>query len=761
MDRAFQLLFKYRPIAFEQGEFTFLAPSSFRGALVVAALLGTVGVATYTLASGRAGRRERGVMAGLRVALLAILLFCLLQPALVISTVAPQQNFLGILVDDSRSMRLADAGGEPRSAFVAEAFTPGGSALLEALAERFTLRFFRFSSTAARMESPSELTWEGTSTHLAEALDAARQELSGVPLAGLVLVTDGADTGGRPLAPALVPLQAAGIPVFTVGVGEEAIAPDIEMGRVELPRSVLDGTTLLVDVVITQSGIGRRTVPLIVEDDTRLLAEEQVELGPDGEPVVARVAFHLEAPGPHRVRVRIPVQQGERVAENNAREAWIEVRGDREKILYFEGEPRFEVKFLRRAVAGDANLQLVVLQRTAESKFLRLEVDDADELAGGFPRSREELFRYRALILGSVEASFFSQDQLQMIADFVSQRGGGLLMLGGRGAFAEGGWTGTAVAEVLPVALGAPAPGRDAPPAEVKARLTPAGAAHAALRLSGDAAQSAARWDSLPALTVVNPVTQLRPGATALLVGSGEGPAGGQVVLAHQRYGRGRALAFTPQDSWLWQMHADVPLENESHETFWRQTLRWLLDGTPSHLTAALERDQVEPGRTVRLTATVRDSTFLEVNDAQVVARVLGPTGLLPDEPMAWTVERDGEYAAQLRADEEGEYEIEVVATRDGVTLGTDTTYLRAAPSSEEYFGAGRRTALLARIARETGGRSYTPRSVHTLPEDITLTGAGVTLVEERELWDMPVLFLLMLALMGAEWALRRSRGLA
>lgn len=761
MDRVFELLLKYRPIVFEQGDFAFLAPWSVRGALVVAAVVGAAAVATYTLASGRTRRAERGVMAGLRVALLGVLLFCLLQPALVISTVAPQQNFVGILVDDSRSMRLADAGGEPRSAFVTQAFTPGESRLLEELAQRFTLRFFRFSSTTARMESPSELTWDGTSTDLTGALDAARQELSGVPLAGLVLVTDGADTGGRPLAPALVPLQAAGIPVFTVGLGEEAISPDIELGRVELPRAILDGTTLLVDVVVTQSGMGRRTVPLFVEDETRLLAEEQVELGPDGEPVVARVAFQLEAPGPHRVRFRIPVQEGERVAENNAREAHIEVRGDREKILYFEGEPRFEVKFLRRAVSEDANLQLVVLQRTAESKFLRLEVDDADELAGGFPRSREELFRYRALVLGSVEASFFSQDQLQMIADFVSQRGGGLLMLGGRAAFAEGGWTGTAVEEVLPVALDAPASGRDGNLAEVKAHLTPAGAAHAALRLGSDAAQSAARWDSLPALTVVNSVTRLRPGATALLTGGSEGPAGGQVVLAHQRYGRGRALAFTPQDSWLWQMHADVPLENESHETFWRQVLRWLLDGTPTHVAAGLEREQVETGQAVRLTATVRDSTFLEVNDARVVARVLGPTGLLPDEPLSWTVERDGEYTAQLRAGEEGEYEIEVVATRDGMTLGTDTTYLRIAPSDEEYFGSGRRTALLARIAQETGGRAYTPRTVATLPDDITVTGAGVTLVEERDLWDMPVLFLIMLALMGAEWALRRSRGLA
>ena len=116
----------------------------------------------------------------------------------------------------------------------------------------------------------------------------------------------------------------------------------------------------------------------------------------------------------------------------------VQVLDRREKILYFEGEPRFELKFIRRAVAEDKNLQVVCLQRTSQNKFLRLDVDDAEELAGGFPKTREELFKYRGLILGSVEASFFTADQLRMIAEFVSQRGGGLLTLGGRHSFAEG-----------------------------------------------------------------------------------------------------------------------------------------------------------------------------------------------------------------------------------------------------------------------------------------------------------------------------------
>ena len=760
MGALFEFLFKYRPLVFEQGDFTFGAPGSVRIWLGLAGLAAAAAVFTYTVARGKSTVTDRGIMAGLRVALLALLVFCLLQPALVLSTVVPQQNFVGVLIDDSRSMELADADGTPRSAFVAETFAPGERALLDALSERFVLRFFRFSDVARRIEGLDELTYGGTQTDLGRAMDAARAELAGVPLSGLVLVTDGADNGTRPLTEALVPLQAAGVPVFTVGVGDEEISPDIELGRVELPRSVLEGSTLMVDVVITQSGFGRRSVPVIVEDDRQILAEQAVELGPNGEPVVARVGFQLQQAGPHRISFRIPPQAGERVVRNNARTVQIEVRGEREKVLYFEGEPRFEVKFMRRAVEGDENIQLVVLQRTAESKFLRLEVSDSTELEFGFPTSREELYRYRALVLGSVEASFFTHDQLQMIADFVSDRGGGLLFLGGQSSFAEGGWAGTPVEEVMPIVMGEPAGGLDGFFAEVKVRPTPAGFAHAAVQLDAEPEDVQARWDALPGVTTVNPIRSIRPGATALLTGSSPDLGQDQIVLAFQRYGGGKSAALTIQDSWLWQMHADVPLEDQSHETFWQQMLRWLVDGVPDAVMAAADRESVEPGETVRLVATVGDSTYIEVNDASVTARITSPTGAVDEVPVEWTVERDGEYAVEFRPAEQGEYEIEVTARRGDAELGSDIAYVDASPSDEEYFGAGRRTQLLQRIADETGGRFYTPETVASLPDDISVTGAGVTLVEERDLWDMPILFILMLLLMGGEWGYRRLRGL-
>ncbi|HKG95873.1 MAG TPA: hypothetical protein VKA84_28435, partial [Gemmatimonadaceae bacterium] len=676
-----------------------------------------------------------------------------------------------------------------RSEWVMRQLGGRDSALAKALGERFMLRFFRFAGGADRVAAASDLHFAGQQTHLADALDFARQELASVPLSGLVVVTDGADNapaaggalinqgptgaGRSQLSETLLSLQARGVPVFTVGLGRDATPKDIEVSRVQLPRSALKGTSLVVDLMVTQSGYKGATVPLVVEDGGRIVATQQVQLPNDGEPAPVRVHVTVTEGGPRRFKFRIPAQPGELVPQNNEREALVVVRDRKEKVLYVEGEPRYEMKFMRRAVAEDENLQLVVLQRTAENKFLRLGVDDSLEVVGGFPKTREELFAYRGLVIGSVEASFFTHDQLRMIADFVGERGGGLLLLGGRSAFAEGGYAGTPVADVMPVEVGP----RDAADTsyftELRAEPTPAGLTHPATQIAAGEKESAARWRTLPPVSSVNHLGRLKPGATVLLGGvptAPETPLGGsalsnsggaQPVLVYQRYGRGLSIAMPIQDSWLWQMHADVPLEDMTHETFWRQTLRWLVSEVPGRLTASAADDQVAPNEPVALRASVEDAGYLKLNDARVSARVTGPTGAISTLPMEWSVERDGEYRASFAPAEAGVYEVAMEATRDGKPAGADTAYLEVSPPRDEYFDARMRAPLLRRIAQETGGRFYTPADVASLPEDIRFTAAGgATTVEQMDLWDMPALFLLLVALVAGEWGYRRWRGM-
>ncbi len=758
MEQVFQFLFKYRPALFQEGDVALRAPWPALWIALGVAVLGAVAVATYARPRGRARPLDRGVMAGLRVTALCVLGVCLLRPSLVLTSVVPQRNFVAVLVDDSRSMTLPGEDGRPRDDFVKESFGPEGSPLLKGLSDRFAVRFFRFSSDASRTDDPAGLAFNGSRTDLATALDRVREELAGVPLSGVVVVSDGADNGGRALEEALVPLQAASVPVFTVGLGDEVLSPDLELGRVQAPSSVLQGTSLVVDVVVNHRGVRAASVPLEVEDDGRILASRDVQLGKDGEPVLARVQVTLDKPGERRLRFRVPVQDGERVIENNHRDVTVDVKADRDKILYVEGEPRFEVKFIRRAVEDDPNLQVVVLQRTAEHKFLRLDVDTPEELSAGFPTTREELFRYRALILGSMEASFFTHDQLAMIADFASQRGGGLLVLGGRKSFAEGGYAGTPLADALPVVLGKAAPDPAAAVTEVKVAPTLAGRDHPVTQIAPSDSLEAA-WARLPALTTLNDVERLKPGATELLQGTT--PAGGtRVVLASQRYGRGKVAALPVQDTWLWQMDASIPPEDQSHERFWRQLLRWLVDGVPEPVTASLPRERVEVGEPARIVARVTDSSYIEMNDARVTAAVISPSGDTARVPLDWSVDEDGLYSGTFTPTEAGDHQVAVGVQKDGNPFGADALTLRVGPGDEEYFDAGRRTRLLRRMADETGGRFYTASTVSTLPEDIQYAGSGVTLTEERDLWDMPIVFLLLVGLVGAEWGYRRKRGL-
>src|SRR5918993_3565968 len=288
-DAIFQTLFSYRPIVFQQGEFRFDIST---GSLVAAALAGAVMVAaavTYQGVRGKGRMRDRIVLTMLRMAALALVLFCLFRPTLIVRAAVPQQNVVAVLLDDSRSMQIPDWGGQPRGAFVRQSFAAADSPIVKALADRFLVRVFRFSSTAGRLESADDLTFNGSQTRLGRALDGAREELAGLPVSGIVLVSDGADTSESSLSEALLGLKAEKLPVFTVGVGSEKLPRDIQVDRVSTPRSVLKDASLLVDVVVAHSGYGGRTVTVDVEDEGRIVGSEKVVLPTDGTPATVRI----------------------------------------------------------------------------------------------------------------------------------------------------------------------------------------------------------------------------------------------------------------------------------------------------------------------------------------------------------------------------------------------------------------------------------------------------------------------------------------
>ncbi len=764
MTSIFEFLFKYRPIVYQKGTLVLhpLWPSYVTWILVAAALASPYWIYLKTSAAVPLSRRL--ILSGLRSLALLIVLAIFLQPMLILHSVIPQKSFVAVAYDTSKSMEIRDgAEGQSRSEIAKHLLRPAGNALVEELAKKFKVRYFRFADAAERVSEYDDPIRHGNLTDLERTLDQISGELGTAPVSGIVLITDGADNHSSNLSAAAARLRARNIPVYPVGIGSPEFSRDVEVLRVTTPKKVLKDTLIEADVSVRVTGYAGKRAKLSVKSGERVLQSQEITLGSDGEVKTYKINFSSESAGPQVFTFRLEPFPDEIISENNEQTVLIRVEDERPQILYVEGEPRWIYGFLRRAVLEDKNLQLVTLLRQADGKFLRQGVESASTLEKGFPTDKLELFKYKALILGSVEASFFTFDQLRMISDMVSQRGAGFLMLGGKNSFGQGGYINTPLEDVLPVNLRL-AQGATAVPAfqdlEYKVRLSSYGMEHPVTRLSPAEADNRKRWDSAPPLVGINPTGGAKPGATILAQGS-VSDARGQtpVVLAFQRFGKGKSMALTSGSTWRWRMGLDH--SDNFHEQFWKQMLRWLVSDAPDPVAVESEKHSYSLEEPVVLHAEVHDGAFMSLNNADVSAQIKSPSGQTTRLPLTWDVEKEGQYSATFKAEEEGIYEVSAEAVQGSKSLGKAKANFRIAESTDEFHNAALNSSLLRRLAADTGGHYYTPSQARTLPEDISYVENGPSRIEERDLWDMPFLFLLLVGTVSSEWIIRKRKGLA
>jgi uncharacterized membrane protein len=436
-------------------------------------------------------------------------------------------------------------------------------------------------------------------------------------------------------------------------------------------------------------------------------------------------------------------------------------------VLYVEGEPRWELGKIRESLQpNEKNVILVSLQRTGENKFYRQGIGNQQELVEGFPKTEDELFAYQGLILGSVEASFFTAEQMRNIEAFVSRRGGGLLSIGGRLAFDGGRYKGTPVADALPLVLDGRATNvADSFAPVFKPQLTRAGQAHPIMRLNDDRALSLKTWTELPPISVSESLSSVKPGATVLLearrIGNNAGSSGQTApLLVQQRYGRGQSLAFTAADTWRWRMKMDS--KSNAHETFWRQMLRYLVSSSPLQTEIAAEPGVFAVNDTVRIVADLRDKHYNAVSDAHATARVFKPSGATIDVPLKFTALNDlNNYTGEFKADELGQHRIELVSNSNNIGSAKVQSSIFVSEVNREFYSAAQNSELLKSIADETGGKYYELGDVQSLVDDLTYRGTRYSERATKELWDMPINFILIIGLLSAEWFLRKREGLA
>ncbi len=748
----FQLLFKYPASVFSKGSFVLLGswPKWMLGACIVAgaALFAwTVWHKRARLAPSVRGLRALALWS-LQSALIALLLLLLWEPAISVTALRPQQNIVAVIIDDSQSMSLADTG-ESRQK---EAIKLLNAGLLKKLQNRFQVRLYRLGAGLERIQDTSQLKAGESATQIGKGLRQIADEAATLPVGAVVLLSDGADNSGGIDLDTLSEMRRRRVPVNTIGMGKEALSHDVELDGFDVPAKALPGSRLQAEVTIRQNGFGGKQARLVLTAGAAVLASREITLS-DAPEQVESVEFSAGKAGVENIQAKLSPLPGEENALNNQLTRVLSVDNSKRRILYIEGEPRWEYKFLRRAVEDDPALQIVSMLRTTQNKIYRQGIGNPNELAEGFPSKPEELFDFQSVILGSVESSFFTATQQQLIKDFVDRRGGGLLFLGGRWALSDGGYNVPPFAELLPVNL--PARKNTFQRAFVPAELTDAGKKSLICRIEDDPEKSVDHWEVLPDLANYQDPGTAKPGAVVLARVN----AGGNHIplLVTENYGRGRTGVFATAGSWRWRMQQ--PVGDVSEETFWRQLLRWTVSATPSRVVASTPNAHLEDDGKILLRAEVRDTTYMPASDAEVRANVIGPDGssetvALRPEPLT-----QGVYAAEWNASMAGSYLAEVTATRGNVALGTDVLTFRRENGVAENFHREQNRELLQKLADETGGRYYKPADANRLAQEISYSEAGITSREMKDLWDMPAVFLAVLILKSAEWLLRRRWG--
>lgn len=743
----FELFFKYPFEAFSRGDVVLLGrwPLWVLAALLIAGALAFA----WPILRRRHNLSGRPVAIWLlQTATLAMLLLMLWQPALSVSTLRPQQNIVAIIADDSRSMAAVDDGVARKDALLKTLDQ------LKGLDEKFQVRLYRAGAGLERIDSAKQLNAQVPSTRIADALKQITSEAGSLPIGAVVLLSDGADNTGGIDLPTLSEVKRYRIPIHTVGYGREKMVRDIELVDVQAPTRVLAESRIAAQVTLRSAGYDNRRARVTIKDGAKTLATREVTLKGEGKEQTEPILFSAGAVGIRTLNVSVDPLDGEENSANNSLTRLVSAESGRPRILYIEGEPKWEFKFIRRAIEEDKSLQLTTMNRTTQNKVYRQGIDTPQELEQGFPATVDELFKFQGVIIGGVEANYFTPTQLELLKQFVDRRGGGLLWLGGRNGLGDGGWGKSPMADLMPVTVSDRKNTFHRDPATVE--LTAEGRDSLLCRLDDDPARNAERWKKLPHLQDYHEAGTPKPGAVVLaeLMPTSRGR---HPLLVTQNYGRGRTAIFATSGSWRWQMLQ--PLEDKSHEMFWQQMLRWMVSGTHGPVISSVPKTVFADEQRIALRVDARDKTYLPLADGHVEAVVTGPDNATDRVELRPDPSSPGIYTAEYSAARPGSYVVETTVRRGEEEVGRDVVTFRREDGVAENFHTEQNRELLEKLASETRGKYYTPDEASRITKEISYSDAGISVKETRDLWDMPIFFIGALLLRSSEWLLRRKWG--
>ena len=756
----FELLFKYPASIVHKGHFVLLTPWPLW--LLGVGILAAAGLLFWHV------RRNHGMLSGARpiaiwlleTALIALLLFLLWHPALSVATLRPQQNVVAVLVDDSRSMSIADESGTRLAR--AQSLLNGG--LLKSLGDRFQVRLYKFGTDAQRIQKSLEIAGTAPATRIGNTLDRVMAESSSLPLGAIVLLTDGADNAGGIDLNTVAAIRRQRIPIHTVGLGREHPERDVEVVDALLAARALPQSRLTATVTLQSYGLSGNKARLSVRDAGKVLASQDVALKGDGALQTEAITFNVGQAGPKTLEIGVDPVPGEENTLNNKISRVVNVQARKPRILYFDGEPQWEYKFVRRAMDDNPEIVVFSMERTTQNKIYRQPCPaggcpdgfkhDEKELEDGFPSKAEDLFAFQGLMLADVEAGYFTPAQQQLIHDFVDRRGGGLLFLGGRASLSDGGYASSSLSDLVPTKL--PANKSTFHRDFSKVELAAAGRENILTRLDDNPERNVQRWKEIPMVADYQEVGEPKPGATTLLSVTPQSRSA-MPLLVTEPYGRGRTAVFATSGSWRWKMW--MAHEDKTHATFWQQMFRYLVTDAPSQVTATTPKTVLADDTRVPIRVEVRDKEYKPLSTARVQARFLAPDGSSATLELSPRPLEEGVYTGEWTAEKPGSYVVEMLAGEEQQEVGRDVLAFRREDGVAENFHTGQNRELLQKLSDQTGGKYYTSADASKLPNEISYSEAGITSRETRDLWDMPVIFLLALGIRASEWTLRRKWG--
>jgi uncharacterized membrane protein len=726
----------------------------------------TIGIIAYA-AYGRpvipVSRGRRVILGAIRALTLLLLVVLLLRPTVLTPPRTTREAVVPILTDVSRSMRLPDAGGRARIERAQEV----AAELKAAVGSNFQTELLTFGDALAASPHDAVLRADARQSDLSGALKAVRDRYRGKPVAGVIVLSDGGDTGARDAAAGI---DTGGAPVYPIGIGDPVARRDREVVSLTAGDPALSEAVIDLGVSAVSHGFGTQPVEIRVLANGRPVDVRRVQPPADGSPIHETFTVSPDRGSATLYTVEIPVEGGDIAPENNSRSVIVPPPGRKRRMLLVEGAPGFEHSFLKRAWGLDSGIETDSVVRKGKNEqgedtfFVQADSARGAALVTGYPKEREALFAYDAVVFGNVEADYFTRDQLAMTADFVSERGGGLLVLGAR-SFDQHGLIGTALEDVMPVELSdrrgsvlrtalAAAPERN------KVVVTAEGEQHPLMRLALSADENRKKWAALPALPWTASLGGPRPGAQVLAVTRGPGDAL-RAMIAVQRYGKGRAMVFAGEASWRWRMA--LPSSDRTHELFWRQVGRWLSTTAPDPVSlapATSQGVQPQPGDTVTIDMSVRDRAYAAVADATTTARVTVPGGDVREVKPTLVDPATGRYRVSFKAEQAGVYRVGAEARRGTTPLGTSEEWILVGGGDGEFADPRLNEEVLRRVAVATGGR-YLPADRASGVAGLLRAGDVTDLPpERRDVWHNGWTFAAIVLLLSGEWTLRRRWGL-